>query len=196
MKNLVKIKPECTAMKVSRESQSARELLKIAVPESKILDYGCGFGRNIRYLKNNGIKKIDGCETPAQLDNIDKSKFQDVILKTADYYKENNKKYDYILCCHVLNVVDDSIKKQILDDMYTLLNKGGQAVIQVRTEADVASAKSKEKCGDGWIIKKGKEFTYQEGITKKKMVELLAAAGLKIVNHKFTKSIHMLVVEK
>ena len=93
-------------------------------------------------------------------------------------------------------MVLDDIKKIIVDDMYRLLKNNGKAVIQVRTESDVASAKTKEKYGDGWLIKKGKNTTYQEGITKEKMNELLTGAGFKIINHRFTKSIHMVEVTK
>lgn len=202
----VKITPEVTAMNVSRESESARKVAELANQHdagywTKILDYGCGLGRNINYLiKNTESICIDGCDTPEQIENLKKDtekmrffKKSGSVIATSDRVRSD---YDFILNSHVLNVVMDDVKKIIIEDMYELLKKGGKAIIQVRTESDVASAKTKEKYGDGWLIKKGKDTTYQEGITKEKMHKLLTDAGFKIINHRFTKSIHMVEVVK
>ena len=204
MESPIKITPEVTAMNVSRESESARQLAKLIQMDKKdvknVLDYGCGLGRNIKYLLKNTNCLVDGCDTEEQVKNINKDtekmayfKSQSTTVTTSDKLEN---KYDFILNSHVLNVVMDEVKKIIVDDIYRLLKNNGKAVIQVRTESDVASAKTKEKYGDGWLIKKGKETTYQEGITKEKMQDLLTNAGFKIVNHRFTKSIHMVEVVK
>ena len=202
----VKITPEVTAMNVSRESESARKVAELANQHdagywTKILDYGCGLGRNINYLiKNTESICIDGCDTPEQIENLKKDtekmrffKKSGSVIATSDRVRSD---YDFILNSHVLNVVMDDVKKIIIEDMYELLKKGGKAIIQVRTESDVTSAKTKEKYSDGWLIKKGKDTTYQEGITKEKMHKLLTDAGFKIINHRFTKSIHMVEVVK
>lgn len=203
----VKITPEVTAMNVSRESESARQVLNMiklnGITTTQVLDYGCGLGRNMQYLLKNNVVWVNGCDTPDQVNNIKKDakkmaffKENNAYISTAEYFKNYGMKYDIILNSHVLNVVMDDVKKIIIKDMYELLRTGGKAVIQVRTESDVASAKTKEKYGDGWLIKKGKETTYQEGITKEKMNRMLTDAGFKIINHKFTKSIHMVEVVK
>lgn len=200
----VKITPEVTAMNVTRESESARQLEKLIKLEGnkayEVLDYGCGLGRNIKYLLENTNCFVDGCDTEEQVKNINKDaekmayfKNQGATITTSDKLESG---YEFMLNSHVLNVVMDDVKKIIIDDMYRLLAKNGKLVIQVRTESDVASAKSKEKYGDGWLIKKGKETTYQEGITKEKMHRMLTGAGFKIINHRFTKSIHMVEVTK
>lgn len=200
----VKITPEVTAMNVTRESESARQLEKLIKLEGnkayEVLDYGCGLGRNIKYLLENTNCFVDGCDTEEQVKNISKDaekmayfKNQGATVTTSDKLESG---YEFMLNSHVLNVVMDDVKKIIIDDMYRLLAKNGKLVIQVRTESDVASAKSKEKYGDGWLIKKGKETTYQEGITKEKMHRMLTGAGFKIINHRFTKSIHMVEVTK
>lgn len=202
MKNLV-IKAEKTAMNVKRESESARQLLNLLKEKSNasVLDYGCGLGRNINFLLNNSQSvSVDGCDTEEQVKNInkDEEKMKFLLSKntTITTSLELKKEYDFILSSHVLNVVLDDVKLFIIEDMYRLLKKGGKAIIQVRTASDVESAKSKEKFGCGWLIQKGKDKTYQEGITKEKMENLLSQAGFEIVNHKFTKSIHMVEVVK
>lgn len=210
-KNNIKTTPELTAMKTSKESESARYLLdviKISKDKSAdILDYGCGLGRNMIYLnkkrKEENLKiDIYGTDTDKQILNIKNSDNYKTMLKdnmtiyTKSELENNDKKYDYILNCHVLNVVGDSTKKQIINDIYKYLKRGGKAIIQIRTESDIATSKTKERYGDGWIIKKGKELTYQEGVTKEKMQNMLTGVGFKIINHKFNKSIHIIEVEK
>ena len=203
--NNVLIKPEVTAMNVTREAESARQLLKMILLDGKennaeVLDYGCGLGRNVKYLIENTKCIIDGCDTEEQVRNINQD-----LEKMAYFAKKGSNittsgklgtTYDYILNSHVLNVVTDDIKKIIVADIYDLLKVGGKAVIQVRTANDVESAKTKIKHGDGWLIKKGKHTTYQEGITKEKMIVLLEDVGFTIINHRFTKSIHMVEVIK
>ena len=200
----VKITPESTAMNVTVESESARQLEKLIKLEGnkafEVLDYGCGLGRNIKYLLKNTNCFVDGCDTEEQVQKINKDKEkmeffknQATTITTSDKLEG---KYEFILNSHVLNVVMDDVKEFIVSDMYRLLAKNGKAVIQVRTESDVTKATSKEKYGDGWLIKKGKDTTYQEGITKEKMTRLLTDAGFKIINHRFTKTIHIVEVTK
>ena len=200
----VKITPESTAMNVTVESESARQLEKLIKLEGNkafdVLDYGCGLGRNIKYLLKNTNCFVDGCDTEEQVQKINKDKEkmeyfknQATTITTSDKLEG---KYEFILNSHVLNVVMDDVKEFIVSDMYRLLAKNGKAVIQVRTESDVTKATSKEKYGEGWLIKKGKDTTYQEGITKEKMTRLLTNAGFKIINHRFTKTIHMVEVTK
>lgn len=202
MKNFT-IKPEKTAMAVSRESESARKLLKLTQEKSNptVLDYGCGLTRNMKYiLSNNKSCHVDGCDTENQVQNVlndnEKKKFfieKNSTITTSD---KLDIQYDFILSSHVLNVVLDDVKMYILKDMHRLLKDNGKAIIQVRTSSDVESAKSKEKFGSGWLIKKGKDVTFQEGITKEKMVSMLEEVGFKILNHKFTKSLHLVEVTK
>ena len=61
---------------------------------------------------------------------------------------------------------------------------------------DVESAKTKEACGNGYVVKKGSSYTYQEGISKAKMEMLCRNAGLKVVSHVCNSSRHIIVVSK
>ena len=190
MKNL--FKPELTAI-ATGVAQSAKMIEKMADTSAKILDYGCGLGRNINYLKNNGFD-VEGCDTPTQVARIkDKVDFK---VTTSETLKNNRMEYDYILCSHVLNVVEDDVKKYILEDIILLLKDNGKAVIQVRTANDVEKAKNKIPHGDGWLIKKGTDFTYQEGISKEKMVDLVETIGFEVIDHKFNKSVHIITLKK
>lgn len=196
--NKVEFKPELTAID-TKNSKSAEMVVEVATAETKVLDYGCGTGRNIKYIKNNTSAKVDGCDIPQQLEKEKEkhSKLMDerTTITAADQLE--NESYDIVLNSHVLNVIEsDEVKKIVVADIFQKLKDGGKAVIEVRTEKDVEGAKTKEKYGDGWKIKKGSSFTYQEGITKEKMVKLLSSVGFKIQEHIYNSSRHIVVASK
>lgn len=195
----IRFSPELTAID-TRNSKSAELVTKIVTDsKTKILDYGCGTGRNIKYIKNITTAKVDGCDIPQQLEK-QKEKHSKLIdnrtsINLADNLK--NESYDIVLNSHVLNVIEsDQVKKNILVDIFKKLKAGGKAIIEVRTKHDVESAKTKEKYGEGWKIKKGSSFTYQEGIGKEKMIDLVSSVGFKIEEHIFNSSRHMIQVIK
>ena len=196
---MVKFSPENTAID-TRNSKSAVMVADKVKENTKVLDYGCGTGRNIKYIleKTNAIV-VDGTDIIQQLK---KEKAKHDILREKGSLIELSEKlpsnyYDIILNSHVLNVVEkDEIKENILADMYDKLLEGGMAIIEVRTKKDIEGAKTKEKYGDGWKIKKGNSFTYQEAITKEKMETLVKKVGFKIVEHMFNASNHIIIIRK
>lgn len=196
--NKVEFKPELTAID-TRNSKSAEMVANVATEEIKVLDYGCGTGRNIKYIKNNSPALVDGCDIPEQLEKErDKhSKLMDERTIIAPASELKNENYDVVLNSHVLNVIEsDEVKKIVVADIFQKLKNGGKAIIEVRTKQDVEGAKTKEKYGDGWKIKKGSSFTYQEGITKEKMINLVSSVGFKIEEHIYNSSRHIIQVVK
>lgn len=197
-KKAVKFKPELTAID-TRNSKSAEMVADVATEEIKVLDYGCGTGRNIKYIKNNTLAIVHGCDIPEQLEKEKEkhSKLMDERTVIAPATELENEAYDVVLNSHVLNVIEsDEVKKIVVADIFQKLKEGGKAVIEVRTKSDVEGAKTKEKYGDGWKIRKGSGFTYQEGITKEKMVNLLSTVGFKIEEHIYNSSRHIVVASK
>ena len=196
---MVKFSPENTAID-TRNSKSAVMVADKVKENTKVLDYGCGTGRNIKYIleKTNAIV-VDGTDIIQQLK---KEKAKHDILREKGSLIELSEKlpsnyYDIILNSHVLNVVEkDEIKENILADMYDKLLEGGTAIIEVRTKKDIEGAKTKEPHGDGWKIKKGNSYTYQEAISKQKMETLVKNAGFKIVEHVFNTSNHIIIIRK
>ena len=192
------IRPELTAISI-KHSKSAEMLAEMAQnTDGFVLDYGCGTGRNMNYLLSQGIVSC-GCDIQEQLDaQADKHLAlmeKGCLILPAENF--GDAQFDFILCSHVLNVVyDDQVKIAILSDIHRLLTDNGVAVIEVRTQKDVESAKTKEACGNGYVVKKGSSYTYQEGISKAKMEMLCRNAGLKVVSHVCNSSRHIIVVSK
>ena len=198
IENKVKFKPELTAID-TRNSESAEIVTEIATAETKVLDYGCGTGRNIKYIKNNTPAIVHGCDIPEQLEKEREkhSKLMDERTVIAPASELENENYDVVLNSHVLNVIEsDEVKKIVVADIFQKLKEGGKAIIEVRTKQDVEGAKTKEKYGDGWKIKKGSSYTYQEGITKEKMINLVSSVGFKIEEHIYNSNKHIIQVIK
>lgn len=195
----IEFKPQNTSI-VRGVSQSAKNLVKDIKGFEKVLDYGCGSGRNMVYIKDhtNDIQ-VDGTDIIEQLEK-EKNRHNELRCKGCIIVESNllkSESYDKILNTHVLNVIEsDEVKSLVVKDIYDKLKVGGTAYFEVRTKADIGTAKTKEKHGDGFKIKKGSDFTYQEPLTKEKMKYLLESNGFNIVSHIFNSSRHMVVVSK
>ena len=196
---MVKFNAENTAID-TKHSKSADKIVEMVKDGNKVLDYGCGTGRNIRYIIENTNNVItDGTDIIEQLekqhDKHDILRKKGVCIDISSNIKNNY--YNYILCSHVLNVIDnDGVKLNVLQDIHKKLINSGIAIVEVRTKKDVESAKTKEKYGDGWKIKKGNSFTYQEAITKEKMETLVKNAGFEIVEHELNTNKNIIINRK
>lgn len=190
--------PENTAIDTNFSSSAAMMLPNLK-ENTTVLDYGCGTGRNMKFLLEKSDAIICGTDIDAQLEkqkekhNILREK--GCIIDSSEKIKDNQ--FKYVLNSHVLNVVEsDEVKQFIVGDIYSKLEKGGKAFIEVRTKKDVENAKTKQPYGSGWKIKCKGGFTYQEGISKEKMISLLSNVGFTIEKHIFNNSKHIVIASK
>lgn len=195
-----KFKPENTAIDTN-QSHTAKMVVENMLDGDKVLDYGCGTGRNMRYIKNNADVKnivVEGCDIADQLVR-NAHKHEELKKNGMDVFEDVNtpkEKYNIVLNSHVLNVIpSDEIKQLVINNIYDALVDGGHALIEVRTKSDVEGAKYKVPFGDGWHMTKTN--TYQESLTKEKMQMLALNAGFIIEEHVFSKSTrHYMIVQK
>lgn len=196
----VEFKPENTAIDTN-QSYTAKLIVENILDGDKVLDYGCGTGRNMRYIKNNADVKnivVEGCDIADQLVR-NAHKHEELKKNGMDVFEDVNtpkEKYNIVLNSHVLNVIpSDEIKQLVMNNIYDALVDGGHALIEVRTKSDVEGAKHKVPFGDGWHMTKTN--TYQESLTKEKMERLALNAGFVIEEHVFSKSTrHYMIVQK
>lgn len=103
-----------TAKERSNISFPANFLLKNNRLIGDVLDYGCGFGKDVELLK---LKNIN-------IDGYDK------------YYSQKypEKKYDTIICIYVLNVLFQEEQSEVLINISQLLKPNGRAYFAVRRD--------------------------------------------------------------
>ncbi|GAB1370198.1 hypothetical protein MASR1M45_02570 [Candidatus Kapaibacterium sp.] len=92
----------------------SRILMEKGLLNGNILDYGCGYGKDVELLKEKGLNIIgyDPYYFPIKIEN----------------------KFDTILCLYVLNVLQPEEQSQVLMDVAHLLKPTGKAFFAVRRD--------------------------------------------------------------
>jgi diadenosine tetraphosphate (Ap4A) HIT family hydrolase len=92
----------------------ARFLLEKNLLQGKILDFGCGFGNDVKLLQQKGF---------------------DITGYDPYYFPQYpNEKFDTIICFYVLNVLFPEEQANVLMDVSHLLKPGGKAYFAVRRD--------------------------------------------------------------
>lgn len=103
-----------TAKERDKMSFPSRILLDENLIEGKVLDFGCGFGKDVKELKEKGFD-VEGYDP---------------------HYQPTypTKKFDTILCHYVLNVLQNQEQAKVLFEVSRLLKFGGKAYFSVRRD--------------------------------------------------------------
>jgi len=125
-----------TAKERDKMSFPTRILMERDLLKGYILDFGCGFGKDVEELKNKDYD-IEGYDP---------------------YYQPEIKreKYDTIICNYVLNVLQVKEQAKVLFEVSRLLKLGGKAYFTVRRDV------KKEGFRQHFVHKK---YTYQCNVT-------------------------------
>lgn len=103
-----------TAIERTSLSYPARILLNQKKIKGKVLDFGCGIGKDVELLKNEGF---------------------DIIGYDPFYFPTfPTEKYDTILCFYVLNVLLPEEQAEVLMNVSSLLKPNGKAFFAVRRD--------------------------------------------------------------
>jgi diadenosine tetraphosphate (Ap4A) HIT family hydrolase len=114
-----------TAKERDRLSSPARLLINHGLIVGKVLDFGCGYGTDVNYLKEMGIDII----------GYDKYHKPD--------YPETT--FDTIICLYVLNVLFPEEQSEVLMQISTLLKPNGKAYIAVRRDITIEGFRQHKK---------------------------------------------------
>ncbi len=104
-------------------------ILGINKCSTKILDAGCGSGRILKYLVDNGIppNNLTGVDMNAEMVSIAMNHVSSVKIIQADLTKFAPKEhYDVIICTHVLHYLNNKDFKKTLSNFYKILHKKGK----------------------------------------------------------------------
>lgn len=96
-----------------------------------VLDFGCGYGRVLRFLVNQFPKaQITGCELEEKYTDFCKEAFNITTFQSKTNYKElpRNKKYDLIWAGSVFTHISASKFEELFDYFNEILNNDGVAV--------------------------------------------------------------------
>ena len=111
----------------------------------KILDYGCGIGLCIPYLKNEyPTSKIYG--TDLSIESLKIAKKNNPYLNTINLSELQNYKFDLIFVAGVFHHIDKSERNKIFSKIKKSLNLGGGIIIFEHNPRNFITKKLVSKC--------------------------------------------------
>lgn len=171
--------------------------------EGKILDVGCGSGRNFIKNKNQELHAIDFSNEMLKLaeKNAKKKKIE-VKLKHSKASKlpfEDNY-FNSVLCYATLHCLKKSESEKAIKEIHRVLKPKGQALISVWSRKSPRLRNQPKECFIPWTIQnraegKHKEERYTYIFDKEELEKLVKEAGFKILRSWQERNIN-LIVEK
>jgi len=131
-------------MKLIAKLLSPNDDKPIITKKTKVLDYGCGRGADVKWLRSKGIK-AQGYDLHHQP-------------------KMPKGKFDVVTCFYVVNVIPTrEERKTMIEDAVSKLKKGGVFVIATRLDSEINPLAKKQKwkkVNDGYQTTKGFQVGY------------------------------------
>jgi len=125
-----------------KPSQILSLIWKNFLPNSKILDLGCGQGIDSLFLSKNGflITAVDSSDVAINQIKIRKDEFKldnlELICDDINDFNLEKNKYQVIICRNVLNFLDKDKALRILKSLQDNIQKGSYIIIEVFTKDD------------------------------------------------------------
>jgi len=125
-----------------KPSQILSLIWKSFLPNSKILDLGCGQGIDSLFLSKNGflITAIDSSNVAINQIKIKKDEFKldnlELICGDINDFNIEKNKYQVIICRNVLNFLDKDKALKILKSLQDNIQKGSYIITEVFTKND------------------------------------------------------------
>lgn len=165
--------------------------------KGKILDLGCGSGRNFMKIKSGKLYGLDFSENMIELAKKDAIKKKlDVELKVMSkkipYEKEF---FDSAICIAVLHCLNKKEQKIMIDELYRVLKKNGKALVSVWGRKSPRLRNAKKESYIGWKTGETKQLRYTYIYNLEELKEQLKKAGFKILEAWEERNINV-VVEK
>lgn len=133
---------------------SVRKFTSFMKPNSKVLDIGCGNGKNIKYLQDNGMK-VKGIDFSSKLVEICQEKNLDVIEADMRNLPYQDNTFDYGICIaalHHLQEEKDRIKA--LEEMIRVCKDGAEILVTVWSVEQDSTSNEKHRnftYGDNYV---------------------------------------------
>ena len=142
-----------TAMSRKNASRPLRAALHLSAVQGRVLDFGCGKGKDIAELQELGFKVVgyDPNFRPVK----PRGRFQTVLMT------------------YVINVLQVKERNEALQDAWSYVRKGGRFIVTARSEAEIEQEAKRgnwNKAGWGYVTGSG---TFQRGYTLRQLQYVL-----------------------
>ena len=133
-----------------------KKFLDILPPNSKVLDIGCGNGKNMTYRTDI---QMYGLEKSQALCNICAAKGLKVVQGDALKLPFEDNSFDAIIMIAVIHHIHPEQHKQVLQEIKRVLKPSGKCLITNWSVEQPEDARRQFQTGLNWVIWKGKEGT-------------------------------------
>ena len=166
--------------------------------KGKILDMGCGSGRNIMKLPE---VQWYGCDFSSEMlkyakDFVDKKKIDAELVKCeSDDLPYEDNFFDAVLCFAVIHCVDTAKKRKgTIEEIYRVLKPNATALISSWGPKSPKLRTKEKECFVTWSEREGKKinrYTYVYDLDE--LVELCKKTGFEIVNSWEERNVNVIV---
>jgi DNA phosphorothioation-associated putative methyltransferase len=169
---MMKILSHKTAIKRKRLSAPVRQLFEQNRLRGRVLDYGCGYGDDVRLLRRRGVDIVGYDPHHAPCDGT---------LLLPGFY-------DVVYCGYVLNVLPTLTERwqAVFAALACVKPPHGLLYLVVRSWREVALAAERsddwKEYGDGWVTSASTFQTGFEDGELKQMVDAIPWAGVYVTN--------------
>jgi ubiquinone/menaquinone biosynthesis C-methylase UbiE len=154
--------------------------------QGKIVDIGCGSGRNM--IKKKGIKyyavdfsskQLKNAEKYACNENVDAKFFK---LKADDLSIFEDEMFDYGLFIATLHCLETKEEREnSLKEFYRVLKKGAEGLISVWNSEDKRFNSMKGDIYMSWMEERKRHMRYYYLYEKQELIDLLKSVGFEIL---------------
>jgi len=146
----------------------------------RVLDLGCGSGRN--FIDNKGLD-IYGVDFSGKLLEIAKKKgYVELKKGTTDEIPYGDDFFDWVVFVRVLHCVDSAEKrKKSIEEVYRVLKKNGEAVISTIGWKNQRIKNKPKECIIPWTVGDVKYERYNYTYDKDEFEGLLKSVGFEVV---------------
>lgn len=121
-------------------SQFAKDILSYLEENKKLIELGCGNGRDAVYFSQNGVHVVAIDQSELSIYNLQKNKSNNRIKFIADDFIKTDmlkeSEHDYVYSRFTMHSITEEEEDVVLNRVYSTLKKEGMLLIEVRSVKD------------------------------------------------------------